>query len=160
MDLVSTIGESAALGAAGAIFWGDADYTKSRETCQVIKNYLEKELGPYIINVTTAAELCSQTLCNSHGRCLRQASNASVFLHLNPASFLIHYNDNKLVADGKLSQADITFLRTHFLCHCYQGWHGEGCEGRLNPPGGGSSYLCSNLGLQLLTTLFLLAFLH
>uniref|UniRef100_K7FM65 Hyaluronidase n=1 Tax=Pelodiscus sinensis TaxID=13735 RepID=K7FM65_PELSI len=29
-DLVSTIGESAALGAAGAIFWGDADYTKSQ----------------------------------------------------------------------------------------------------------------------------------
>ncbi|NXK57176.1 HYAL2 protein, partial [Chauna torquata] len=29
-DLVSTIGESAALGAAGVIFWGDADYTKNR----------------------------------------------------------------------------------------------------------------------------------
>ena len=29
-DLISTIGESAALGAAGAIFWGDADYTKNR----------------------------------------------------------------------------------------------------------------------------------
>lgn len=30
LDLISTIGESAALGAAGAIFWGDADYTKNR----------------------------------------------------------------------------------------------------------------------------------
>lgn len=29
-DLISTIGESAALGAAGVIFWGDADYTKNR----------------------------------------------------------------------------------------------------------------------------------
>lgn len=29
-DLISTIGESAALGAAGAIFWGDADYTRNR----------------------------------------------------------------------------------------------------------------------------------
>ncbi|XP_060096017.1 hyaluronidase-2 [Heteronotia binoei] len=160
IDLVSTIGESSALGAAGAIFWGDADYTKSRETCQVIKNYLENDLGPYIINVTTAAELCSQTLCNSHGRCLRQVSNSSVYLHLNPNSFQIHHNeDNKLVAEGKLSQADTAFLRTHFLCHCYQGWHGEGCEGQLNPLGGGPC-LCSNLGLQLLTMLSLLAFLH
>ena len=29
-DLVSTIGESVALGAAGVIFWGDSTYTKSR----------------------------------------------------------------------------------------------------------------------------------
>lgn len=30
MDLVSTIGESAALGAAGAIFWGEAEDAGSR----------------------------------------------------------------------------------------------------------------------------------
>lgn len=29
MDLISTIGESAALGAAGVILWGDAGYTTS-----------------------------------------------------------------------------------------------------------------------------------
>lgn len=29
MDLVSTIGESVALGAAGVIFWGDASYASS-----------------------------------------------------------------------------------------------------------------------------------
>ncbi|KAJ0068810.1 hypothetical protein NL108_010894, partial [Boleophthalmus pectinirostris] len=29
MDLVSTIGESVALGAAGVIFWGDTSYAKS-----------------------------------------------------------------------------------------------------------------------------------
>lgn len=29
-DLISTIGESAALGAAGVIFWGDVEYTKNR----------------------------------------------------------------------------------------------------------------------------------
>lgn len=30
MDLISTIGESAALGAAGVILWGDAGYTTSK----------------------------------------------------------------------------------------------------------------------------------
>ena len=29
-DMVSTIGESIALGAAGVIFWGDSTYTRSR----------------------------------------------------------------------------------------------------------------------------------
>lgn len=30
IDLVSTIGESVALGAAGIIFWGDADYASNK----------------------------------------------------------------------------------------------------------------------------------
>ncbi|XP_053150875.1 hyaluronidase-2 isoform X2 [Hemicordylus capensis] len=165
VDLVSTIGESAALGAAGAIFWGDAEHTRSREICQVIKNYIEEDLGRYIINVTTAAQLCSQTLCSRHGRCRRQNSNSSVFLHLNPANFQIQENRSEqqkplLVAKGKLSQEDVAFLRTHFQCHCYQGWHGEACE--MHPPGGGGSRpcLCSSLGLHLLMTLALLACLH
>ncbi|KFO84666.1 Hyaluronidase-2, partial [Buceros rhinoceros silvestris] len=74
MDLISTIGESAALGAAGAIFWGDADYTKNRNSCQAIKNYLEGDLGRYIANVTRAAQLCSIKLCQGQGRCLRRDS--------------------------------------------------------------------------------------
>ncbi|XP_039214610.1 hyaluronidase-2 [Crotalus tigris] len=163
-DLISTIGESAALGAAGAIFWGDAENTRSKENCQLMKTYIEEPLGRYIINVTTAAELCSQTLCKGHGRCRRQESDASIFLHLNPNSFQIYRNESKhpkplLGAKGKLSQADISFLQTHFQCHCYQGWHGKGCEKQLNPPGGGPS-TSYTLGLQLLMTVFLLVCLH
>uniref|UniRef100_A0A8D0BGD5 Hyaluronidase n=1 Tax=Salvator merianae TaxID=96440 RepID=A0A8D0BGD5_SALMN len=164
MDLISTIGESAALGAAGAIFWGDAEDTGNQETCQMVKNYIEGDLGHYIINVSTAAELCSQTLCNSHGRCRRQDSNAEVFLHLNPASFQIHHRNPGqqkplLVAQGKLSQDDVTFLEDNFQCHCYQGWRGEGCEVQLISRDGGP-YFGSNLGLQLLISLLLLACLH
>ncbi|XP_034961934.1 hyaluronidase-2 [Zootoca vivipara] len=163
-DLISTIGESAALGVAGAIFWGDAENTRSRETCQLIKNYIEEGLGRYIVNVTTAAELCSHTLCSGHGRCRRIFSNADVFLHLNPASFEIHRNapgQGKPLFEptGNFSQDDTAFLKAHFQCHCYQGWHGKGCKEQLNPPGGGP-YLRSNLGLQLLITLCLLACLH
>ncbi|XP_030424364.1 LOW QUALITY PROTEIN: hyaluronidase-2-like [Gopherus evgoodei] len=127
MDLVSTIGESAALGAAGAIFWGDADYTKSQSTCQTIKAYLEEELGHYIINVTTAAQRCSQALCQGWGRCLRRDSNRQRLLHLNPLSFQIRRRGEAdrqqpmLRVEGELSAADTAYLRTHFRCQCYQG---------------------------------------
>ncbi|KAG8128340.1 hypothetical protein E2320_015188 [Naja naja] len=140
------------------------DLFLSEKNCQLIKTYIEEPLGHYIINVTTAAELCSQTLCRGHGRCRRQESEASIFLHLNPKSFQIYWNESKhpkplLAAKGKLSQADISFLQTHFQCHCYQGWHGKGCEKQLNPPGGGRS-TSYTLGLQLLMTVFLLVCLH
>jgi len=193
MDLISTIGESAALGAAGAIFWGDADYTKNRvglgsvcprgggdgweghippegdwwlqaglsspsgvllslghcnvplmppfpqDSCQIIKNYLEEDLGRYIVNVTTAAQLCSTALCQGRGRCLRQDSTADVFLHLNSTSFQLRRRDGDnpqrplFWAEGQLSPADTLFLRTHFRCHCYQGWQGSGCQVPADP---------------------------
>uniref|UniRef100_A0A8C6YSH5 Hyaluronidase n=1 Tax=Nothoprocta perdicaria TaxID=30464 RepID=A0A8C6YSH5_NOTPE len=119
-DLISTIGESAALGAAGAIFWGD-------NSCQAIQSYLEGELGRYIVNVTTAAELCSAALCEGRGRCRRRDSGAAVFLHLPPGSF-----------EGRLSDADADFLRTHFRCHCYRGWRGGDCRLPDGTPGGGA----------------------
>ncbi|KAM4720699.1 hyaluronidase-2-like isoform 1-T3 [Rhinophrynus dorsalis] len=131
-DLVSTIGESAAQGAAGAIFWGDAEYTKSRDTCQKIKTYLDEDLGRYIVNVTTAAELCSQTLCSGNGRCLRQENNTDAFLHLNPASFQIvrapeGSEGPSLQAEGKLSAEDARAFRSHFRCQCYVDWYGSSC---------------------------------
>ncbi|XP_032050134.1 hyaluronidase-2 [Aythya fuligula] len=141
-DLISTIGESAALGAAGVIFWGDADYTKNRESCQTIKDYLEGDLGRYIVNVTTAAQLCSTVLCQGQGRCLRQDSSADVFLHLNPSSFQLRRRDAEhpqhplLWAEGRLSPADTRFLRTNFHCHCYQGWQGSSCQQPAGPRGG------------------------
>ncbi|NXC46369.1 HYAL2 protein, partial [Penelope pileata] len=144
-DLISTIGESAALGAAGVIFWGDAEYTKNRESCQAIKDYIEGDLGRYIVNVTTAAQLCSMTLCQGQGRCLRQDSTANVFLHLSPTSFQLRRRDAEhlgrplLWAEGRLSPADTRFLRTHFRCHCYQGWQGSSCQKAVGPRGGAPS---------------------
>ncbi|NXC35663.1 HYAL2 protein, partial [Campylorhamphus procurvoides] len=158
VDLISTVGESAALGAAGAIFWGDADDTKNRESCQIMKNYLEGDLGLYIVNVTTAAELCSKTLCQDHGRCLRQDSTADVFLHLNSSNFQLRRRDEDhpdrplFWAEGQLSSADILFLRTHFQCHCYQGWQGSSCQTPAGP-GNDAPGLLASLGLGVLLLL-------
>ncbi|NXJ12411.1 HYAL2 protein, partial [Odontophorus gujanensis] len=162
MDLISTIGESAALGAAGVIFWGDVEYTKNRESCQTIKDYMEGDLGRYIVNVTTAAQHCSTTLCQGQGRCLRQDSTANVFLHLNPATFQLQHRDEEqpqrplIWAEGHLSPTDIHFLRTHFRCHCYKGWQGSSCQQPAGPRGGAPSPLAPmGLGVLLVFLIWL-----
>ncbi|XP_018428068.1 PREDICTED: hyaluronidase-2-like [Nanorana parkeri] len=134
MDLISTIGESAAQGAAGVIFWGDTDYAKNEETCQTMKTYVDQVLGRYIVNVTTAASLCSQALCGGNGRCLRKENVTDAFLHLNPANFRIvtalpGFNEPvPMWAQGQLSEGDVGALRSQFRCQCYLGESGNGCN--------------------------------
>ncbi|KAM8863704.1 hyaluronidase-2 isoform 1-T3 [Spinachia spinachia] len=80
-DLVSTIGESAAMGTAGVVIWGRSE-TKTERECQELAEFVRKVLGPYSINVTTATRLCSASLCQGKGRCVRQNPQSSVYLHL------------------------------------------------------------------------------
>lgn len=127
-DLVSTIGESVALGAAGIILWGDADYASSRTSCSDLDTYLRGTLSEYLLNVSTAAELCSQTLCGSHGRCLRRISDRDVYLHLNPLTHKIIRQSGKPTVSGELSEADKMSFQTEFQCQCYSGFLGEGCD--------------------------------
>ncbi|XP_057887842.1 hyaluronidase-3 [Melospiza georgiana] len=114
-DLVHTIGESAALGAAGLVLWGDLSYSHSAESCASLHHYLVSTLGPYVANVTAAARECSYGQCHGHGRCVRrQPHELGTLLHLGP---------------GASPWAA-------FRCHCYRGWAGEGCAQRvwLSPP--------------------------
>ncbi|XP_054877923.1 hyaluronidase-2-like [Poeciliopsis prolifica] len=131
-DLVSTIGESVALGAAGIILWGDATHAKNKTTCSDLNTYLQGTLSPYLLNVSTAAELCSQTLCGSHGRCLRKHPDSDVYLHLNPLSHRIERRDGKLTVTGDLADPDKVLFDTNFQCQCYGYFHGKGCE-RMEP---------------------------
>ncbi|XP_077458765.1 hyaluronidase-2-like [Stigmatopora argus] len=114
-DLVSTIGESVALGAAGIILWGDAAYASNKSTCSKLDAYLRGPLGKYLHNVSTAAELCSRALCASHGRCLRRDLDADVYLHLN----------GKMEASGEPGHADFS---ADFQCQCYSGYEGQRCQ--------------------------------
>ncbi|XP_041837365.1 hyaluronidase-2 [Melanotaenia boesemani] len=131
-DLVSSIGESVALGAAGIILWGDAAYATNRTTCSDLDVYLRGTLGQYLLNVSTAAELCSQTLCSSHGRCLRKIADSDVYLHLNPLTHSITRQSGKLTVTGELGEADKSGFNMHFQCQCYSGFQGEGCA-QLDP---------------------------
>ncbi|NXT23817.1 HYAL3 protein, partial [Syrrhaptes paradoxus] len=103
-DLVDTIGESAALGAAGLVLWGDMSYSHSAESCTSLRHYLVSTLGPYVANVTAAVQECSYRQCHGHGRCVRrQPHDLGSLLHLGPSPM------------------------ASFRCHCYRGWAGEHC---------------------------------
>nr|XP_060621752.1 hyaluronidase-3 [Anolis sagrei ordinatus]XP_060621753.1 hyaluronidase-3 [Anolis sagrei ordinatus] len=118
-DLMYTIGESAALGAAGVVLWGDLSYSQSVESCWSLQHYITSILGPYVINVTTAARLCSHQLCHGNGRCVRRhPSDLGAFLHLDPE-----------VLDGEkdfLHQEGLSW--EPFQCRCYPEWTGVRCQ--------------------------------
>uniref|UniRef100_A0A3B4FZB4 Hyaluronidase n=1 Tax=Pundamilia nyererei TaxID=303518 RepID=A0A3B4FZB4_9CICH len=85
-DLVSSVGESAAMGTAGVVVWERSEIKTEVHTCQELAEFVRKVLGPYSINVTTAARLCSASLCQGRGRCVRQNPESSAYLHLPPPS--------------------------------------------------------------------------
>lgn len=59
----------------------------SQRECQDLAEFVRKVLGPYSVNVTTAARLCSASLCQGKGRCVRQnPESSSAYLHLPPQS--------------------------------------------------------------------------
>ncbi|XP_041748710.1 hyaluronidase-2 [Coregonus clupeaformis] len=130
-DLVSTIGESVALGAAGIILWGDHAYAGSKASCSSLNEYLRGPLGRYLLNVSTAAELCSQALCGSQGRCLRRHPDTDAYLHLSTRTHSIEPMVNgKLKVQGQLGEDDILGFQREFQCQCYSGYQGEGCGQR------------------------------
>ncbi|XP_071388208.1 hyaluronidase-2 [Centroberyx affinis] len=157
-DLVSTIGESVALGAAGVIFWGDSTYASSNASCSSLNEYLRGPLGRYLLNVSTAAEQCSRTLCRSHGRCLRRISDSDVYLHLSPLTHSITSQGGRLKVTGLPGQGELAGFRTHFQCQCYSGYRGEACAQKEKGQNRASSVLgiwplCLILPLGLLTLL-------
>uniref|UniRef100_A0A672H9G0 Hyaluronidase n=1 Tax=Salarias fasciatus TaxID=181472 RepID=A0A672H9G0_SALFA len=128
-DLIHTIGESAALGAAGFVIWGDLNLTSSRFNCTKVKSFLTRRLGQYITNVTRAAEVCSDVLCQGNGRCVRRNPRARHYLHLSSDSYHIRpTGEGGFAVSGWHSQHELQLLRRRFHCHCYEGHEGDGCR--------------------------------
>ncbi|XP_044041435.1 hyaluronidase PH-20-like [Siniperca chuatsi] len=120
-DLVSTIGESAAVGVSGAVLWGaSADYD-DQTSCEALSSYLSSTLNPYITNVTVAAQLCSNFLCRGNGRCVRKNYNSNHYLHLNPENFRVMHVQNRYLVLGRPTFADLKTLSRRFTCQCYKG---------------------------------------
>ncbi|NXX98785.1 HYAL1 protein, partial [Centropus bengalensis] len=128
-DLMNTIGESAAQGAAGIVLWGSYTSSTSKERCLELKDYVEGLLGHYIVNVTASANLCSQSLCSGQGRCVRK-ENKQGFLHLDPFHFTIDLKAGKpwLVAQSLEPIGDVSRLAEEFSCQCYGEWQGPRCN--------------------------------
>ncbi|CAM4586637.1 hyaluronidase-4-like [Lepidochelys kempii] len=131
-DLVYTIGQAAAMGAHGIVLWGGVEYSRNQPNCVKIQKYLTGTLGPYIINVTKATKLCSQFVCNNHGRCLRRKMDSDSYLHLDASSFQIRVDrathGPHVSVKGALTTQQRDRMKQEFTCHCYQGWSGEHCH--------------------------------
>uniref|UniRef100_A0A4W5L404 Hyaluronidase n=1 Tax=Hucho hucho TaxID=62062 RepID=A0A4W5L404_9TELE len=120
-DLVSTIGESAAVGASGAVLWGaSADYD-NKASCEALSSYLTITLNPYVANVTAAAQLCSDFLCQGNGRCVRKHYESDHYLHLSSGNFRILRARGTYMVLGTPSLADLTLFSRRFTCQCYAG---------------------------------------
>ncbi|KAF7647813.1 hypothetical protein LDENG_00166290 [Lucifuga dentata] len=121
-DLVNAIGEAAALGAAGVISWGDMSVPETEDSCFEAWHNLKQVMNPYILNVSTATQLCSKALCQGRGRCKRKHWDEDAFLHLDPHGYVIesyHRGGPLVVRGGGLSQYDIYQFDRNFDCLCY-----------------------------------------
>ncbi|KAG8524504.1 LOW QUALITY PROTEIN: Hyaluronidase PH-20 [Galemys pyrenaicus] len=119
-DLVDTIGESVALGASGMVIWGSFNLTRTLDVCKTFDSFMKNLLNPYIINVTLAAKMCSQVLCQEQGMCIRKNWNSSDYLHLNPRSFVIKsVESGNYTVYGKPSLQDLQELSQKFHCSCF-----------------------------------------
>ncbi|KAM7402270.1 hypothetical protein PAMP_017524 [Pampus punctatissimus] len=131
--LVYTVGESAALGSAGLVLWGDHAFSKSKAACEAVKSYIDQTLGPYLVNVTSAAALCSQAICSSRGRCERRNPKSRTYLHLDPAAWKV-VSEKKPTGGqnyrvlGQMRTHEVTLMKSMFQCKCYTGWGGEKCS--------------------------------
>ncbi|XP_061788300.1 hyaluronidase-1 [Nerophis lumbriciformis] len=131
--LIYTIGESAALGSAGVVLWGNNYLSSSKATCDAVKWYVDNTLGPYVVNVTSAAILCSQAVCSSRGRCARKDPKSRVYLHLDPAWWKVvaarkAEGGPGYAVMGRVSTQEVMHMKAQFECRCYPGWAGERCS--------------------------------
>lgn len=77
-------------------------------------------LNPYIINVTLAAKMCNQVLCQEQGVCIRKHWNSNDYLHLNPDNFAIQLEKSgRYTVQGKPTLEDLQQFSKNFYCSCY-----------------------------------------
>ncbi|XP_027880901.1 hyaluronidase-3 [Xiphophorus couchianus] len=120
-DLEHTLGESASLGAAGVVLWGEMKFAKSKQQCILLRGYIHTVLGPFIQTLRADALRCSLQLCFGHGRCARRRPNSGRSLSSAPIS--VSHNDT--------DSASSKYFQRHFRCQCYSGWTGTWCRRKM-----------------------------
>lgn len=91
-------------------------------SCEALSSYLTTTLNPYVANVTAAAQLCSDFLCQGNGRCVRKHYESDHYLHLSSGNFRILWARGTYMVLGTPSLAYLTLFSRRFTCQCYAGW--------------------------------------
>jgi hypothetical protein len=90
-------------------------------SCQALSSYLTTTLNPYVANVTAAAQLCGDFLCQGNGRCVRKHYESAHYLHLSSGNFRILRARGTYMVLGTPSLADLALFSRRFTCQCYAG---------------------------------------
>uniref|UniRef100_A0A8C1UMZ5 Hyaluronidase n=1 Tax=Cyprinus carpio TaxID=7962 RepID=A0A8C1UMZ5_CYPCA len=86
-------------------------------------------LGPYAVNVTTAARLCGVSLCQGRGRCVRKKPEDPTYLHLPSAHFmLLPHGAEGVRATGELPTAYIDLWKKDFRCKWFEALEGAAAD--------------------------------
>ncbi|XP_076978508.1 hyaluronidase PH-20-like isoform X2 [Tamandua tetradactyla] len=94
----------------------------TQQACMNLDYFLKTLLNPYLINVTLAAKMCSQVLCQEQGVCVRKHLKSNDYLHLNPANFEIQIGQGgKYIVQGKPTLEDLQQFSEKFYCSCFTG---------------------------------------
>ncbi|MEQ2277517.1 hypothetical protein XENORESO_003877 [Xenotaenia resolanae] len=120
-DLEHTLGESASLGTAGVVLWGEMKFSKSKQQCILLRDYIHNVLGPFIQSLRADTLRCTLQLCHSHGRCARRRPDSGH--RLSSASTSDPHNDT--------DSASSKHFQRHFMCQCYSGWTGPQCQRKM-----------------------------
>ncbi|XP_047467714.1 hyaluronidase-3 [Mugil cephalus] len=119
-DLEHTLGESASLGAAGVVLWGEMKFAKSKQQCIHLRDYIHNVLGPYVQALRSEVQRCSLQLCSGNGRCVRRRPSSGHRFSSASAS-----------ASGPHDADVLQRLRKHFKCQCYPRWTGRKCQEKV-----------------------------
>ncbi|KAM7412287.1 hypothetical protein PAMA_021981 [Pampus argenteus] len=125
-DLMHTLGESAALGAAGVVLWGELTFAKSKDQCTLLRDYIHTVLGPYIRTLRSDTQHCSLMRCHGNGRCARRRPSSRHKVS-SASTMTSDSHDAKLLTDSSGDKA----FHDHFLCQCYAGWIGSECQEKM-----------------------------
>ena len=110
--LAETLGQSAALGLAGVIYWGNSHDETTAEICQRLSAYVSETLGPYVKDVIDAARTCSQEKCSGRGRCYV------------PRSVSLRKGDEYIPT----MDSNWRTYEEDMECQCFGKWRGDFCN--------------------------------
>ncbi|XP_026188016.1 hyaluronidase-3 [Mastacembelus armatus] len=120
-DLMHTLGESASLGTAGVVLWGEMNFAKSKRQCILLRDYVHNILGPFIRSLRSNTQRCSFEFCHGNGRCIRRRTGSG---HMISSYIDMDSGPYEVSTDS----SSVKRFHSHFMCQCYPGWTGPECR--------------------------------